>query len=243
MIRNSFIFLDKIGKKKEQNIWKQGIRTWNDFRKAASIKGIANEKKQYYNRKLEEAEQALNSDHHSHFIAKLPQIEMWRLYNECKDSCCFLDIEIDSYGNVVLAGISNYYETNFFVKGVNLETSSLQKELAKYSMVITFNGSSFDLPKLQKQFNIIIMKPHIDLKQLCINLGMKGGLKEVEKQLNLKRPQHLYGNPVSLWKTFHASGDREYLDLLLEYNREDCENLKMVMEWVWRQNSTNIFKP
>ncbi len=77
--------------------------------------------------------------------------------------------------------------------------------------------------------------PHIDLKPLCVNLELKGGLKEVEKVLNLKRPPHLYGNPVELWKTFHASGDREYLDLLLEYNREDCENLKGVMDYVYEE--------
>ena len=54
----------------------------------------------------------------------------------------------------------------------------------------------------------------------------------MEKKLNLKRPPHLKGNPVDLWKAFHASGDREYLDLLIEYNGEDIENLKMVMDCV-----------
>ena len=54
-----------------------------------------------------------------------------------------------------------------------------------------------------------------------------------EKILGLKRPTHLYGNPVDAWKTFHASGDREYLELLLDYNREDVENLKRIMEVVY----------
>ena len=38
---------------------------------------------------------------------------------------------------------------------------------------------------------------------------------------------------MELWKAFHASGDREYLELLLEYNREDVENLKAVMGKVY----------
>ena len=158
---------------------------------------------------------------------------MWRLYNEFKDDCCFLDIEINSLGKVVVVGISNYYNTNFFVKGVNLHL--IQQELSKYKIVITFNGGAFDLPKLKKQLNITFNMPHIDLKPLCVNLGLKGGLKEVEKILHLKRPQHLYGNPVDLWKAFHASGDREYLDLLLDYNREDIENLKGVMDYVYKE--------
>ena len=97
-----------------------------------------------------------------------------------------------------------------------------------------------DLPKLKKlgvRFEMI----HIDLKPLCVNLGLVGGLKEVEKMLELGRPTHLYGNPIDLWQAFHASGDKEYLDLLLEYNREDCENLKGLMEFVWREMKKNLF--
>lgn len=233
MIKNSFIFLEKVGKRKEKSIWSQGIKDWSSFL-VNDVKGISREKKGYYNRKIKEAQQALYSDNPSYFIRKLPKVEMWRLYNYFKEDCCFLDIEIDTYGEVILVGVSNYYDTNFFVKGVNLEKDLIEKELLKYKLLITFNGSSFDLPKLKKlgvEFNLA----HIDLKPLCVNLGLKGGLKEVEKVLDLKRPSHLRGNPIDLWKAFHASGDREYLDLLIEYNREDCENLKGVMEFVYKK--------
>jgi len=108
--------------------------------------------------------------------------------------------------------------------------------------MITFNGSSFDLPKLEKQFRITINMPHIDLKPLCVNLGLKGGLKEVERILDLRRPQHLQGNPVDLWKAFHASGDKEYLDLLISYNKEDIENLKVIMDIVYKKMKENTLK-
>ena len=84
-------------------------------------------------------------------------------------------------------------------------------------------------------FGIKIDKAHIDLKPLCVNLGWKGGLKEVEKTLGISRPAHLHGNPVDLWRAFHASGDREYLDLLIAYNEEDVVNLKAVMEKVYAE--------
>jgi len=134
-----------------------------------------------------------------------------------------------------VVGISNYYNTNTFVKGFNLENNLLEKELSKYKLLITFNGSSFDLPKLKKQLQLEVKMPHIDLKPLCVKLDLKGGLKEVERILNLKRPEHLYGNPVELWKAFHASGDREYLELLVDYNKEDIENLKGVMNHVYKK--------
>jgi len=243
MIENSFIFLERISKKKEQNIWQQGIKDWQDFLKCKKVKGISKEKKFYYDRKLEESQKEFFHDNLSYFINKLPQKEMWRLYNYYKNETCFLDIEIDSYGKIILVGISDYYNTNFFVKKVNLNKNLIEKELNKYKLIITFNGSAFDLPKLKKELNLKINLPHIDLKPLCVNLGLKGGLKEVEKIFNLKRPNNLYGNPVNLWKTFHASGDREYLELLIEYNREDIENLRFIMDNVYKKLYKQINLP
>lgn len=235
MIRNSFIFLERVGKRKERSIWNQ-VKDWTDFLKR-DVNGISSQKKEYYNRKIQEAQQALREEDVSYFVGKLPQVEMWRLYEYFKEETCFVDIEVDSYGRIVVVGVSNYYDTNFFVRGVNLEM--VEKELAKYKVIVTFNGGAFDIPKLRKM-NVTVHHAHIDLKPLCVNLGMKGGLKEIEKKLNLNRPSHLYGNPVDLWQAFHASGDREYLDLLLDYNREDCENLKGVMEYCYRELSKNI---
>jgi len=158
---------------------------------------------------------------------------MWRLYDYFKEETGYLDIEVDSSGGVILVGISDYYNSNFFVKGVNLFRKEIEKELSKYKLIVTFNGGAFDLPKLKKQMGIVLEVPHLDLKPLCVNLGLVGGLKEVEKRLELGRPAHLYGNPIDLWKAFHASQDREYLDLLIKYNGEDIENLKSVTEFVY----------
>jgi uncharacterized protein len=236
MIKNSFIFLQKVSKRKEQAIWSQGIKDWTLFLKKDKIKGISNQKKEYYNRIIVQANKALYNNQASFFVNKLPKVQMWRLYNYFKEEIGFLDVEVDSYGKIILVGISNYYDTNMFVKGVNLEYNLLKKELSKFKIIITFNGAAFDLPKLKKEFNLNFNTPHIDLKPLCINLGLKGGLKQVEKILNLKRPKHLNGNPVDLWKAFHASGDREYLELLIDYNKEDCENLKGIMDYVYKKN-------
>ena len=167
---------------------------------------------------------------------------MCSLYRKYNEETCFLDIEIDSHGKIVLVGISNYYNTNFFIRGINLNKNLLERELDKYKLITTFNGSAFDLPKLKKELDVEINLPHLDLKPLCVNLNLKGGLKKVEKILNLKRPSHLYGNPVNLWKTFHASGDREYLDLLIEYNREDIENLKFIADHIYKKMSEKLYK-
>ena len=126
------------------------------------------------------------------------------------------------------------------VKGFNLEKRLIGSELQKFKLVVTFNGGAFDLPKLKKELAIELTVPHLDLKPLCVNLGLKGGLKEVEQILELKRPAHLYGNPVDLWKAFHASGDKEYLELLIDYNKEDIENLKRVVEYCCKKMREKI---
>lgn len=240
MIKNSFIFLERISKGKEQSIWQQGIKDWQDFLKVDKIKGISVKSKFYYNRRIKEAQDALLAEDPNYFVGKLPSVEMWRLYDYFREETGFLDIEVDSCGKVILVGISDYYNSNFFVKGVNLSKSTVEKELSKFKLLITFNGGAFDLPKLRKELIVNINIPHIDLKPLCINIGLIGGLKEVEKTLGLKRPEHLYGNPVELWKAFHASGDREYLELLIDYNREDIENLKAVMRFVYKKLSKAV---
>tara|TARA_Y100000310_G_scaffold89923_1_gene87104 strand:- start:61533 stop:62270 length:738 start_codon:yes stop_codon:yes gene_type:complete len=238
MITNSFNFLERI--RDESRIWQQGISNWDEFIKIGKVNGISSQKKYQYNRKIHEAKIALDRDNLSYFKGKLPQVEMWKFFALYKEDCCYLDIEADASGKITVIGISNYFETNFFVKGVNLDRKLLLLELSKYKIIITFNGGAFDLPKIKRELEIIPNQLHIDLKPLCVNLGLKGGLKEVEKQLNIERPQHCKGNPIDLWKTFHASGDREYLDLLLEYNGEDCYNLKLVMGYVYKELSEDL---
>jgi uncharacterized protein len=240
MITNSFCFLERV--KDEFRIWQQGVKDWQNFLKVKKIVGISERKKLFYDRKIQEALVALDKDDLVYFKSKLPQVEMWRLYDKYREECCFLDIEADAYGKITVVGISDFYNTRFFVRGVNLCKRELLRELFKYKIVITFNGGAFDLPKLRKELDVVFSGVHIDLKPLCVNLGLAGGLKEVERQLGVIRPSHCKGNPIDLWRAFHASGDKEYLDLLLEYNGEDCENLKLVMDYAYKKLSDKLYK-
>ncbi|MDP3639626.1 MAG: ribonuclease H-like domain-containing protein [Nanoarchaeota archaeon] len=242
MIRNSLVFLESLRARKEKSLWKQGIHDWQDFLQAKSVRGIAPEKKSYFDRRLHEAQTALLEENSAYFLGKLPAKEMWRLYDTFRDACGFLDIETDGYGRIVIVGLSDYFTTKTFVRGVNLEKELLEKELQRYKLLVTFNGAAFDLRKLKRQYSVELKVPHIDLKPLCSKLGWKGGLKEVEKMLNLRRPEHLYVHPVELWEQFLASGDKEVLERLIAYNAEDVENLKAVLERAAKELWNKIYK-
>lgn len=239
MIEKSFVFLDGVGFKGERNILEQ-VKGWDGFLKVEKIKGLSKKAKLFFDRRILEARKKLFNEDVDYFVDKLPKKEMWRLYQQFKDSVLFLDVEIDSFGNLILIGMSDGYDSKLMVKGVNLDKEIFLKELSKYKLLVTFNGRSFDIPKIEKEFQIKIKKAHIDLKPLCVNLDWKGGLKEIELKLGVERPKHLRGNPVDLWKAFHASGDREYLDLLIAYNEEDVVNLKAVTEKVYGELSKSL---
>ena len=239
MIRNTYIILPKVGLKKELIIREQGINDWEDFLKK-EVKGISKKSKAFYDRKILEAKKELYEGNSAYFTDKILSTETWRLYNFFKDETIFLDIEtssstsMDSY--ITIVGLFDGIDTKIMVKGVNLNPTALKNELKKYKLIVTFNGSSFDLPYLNKKFPGIIPEiPHIDLRHLCNKVGLKGGLKEIEKQLNIIRENQIIermygGDPIKLWRMFRATGDRYYLELLVEYNEEDIINLKKITE-------------
>ncbi|MBW3015427.1 ribonuclease H-like domain-containing protein [Candidatus Woesearchaeota archaeon] len=237
MIRRSFIFLDKVSGKSEQNIWYHGVFDWKSFIDSGKIKGFSNKRKRFYDRKLKEAQSALYNFNSSYFVGKLPSTETWRLYEFFKSEVLFLDIEIaNRQGDINVIGLFDGLDTNVMVHGFNLDLRLLKRELKKYKLIVTFNGSVFDIPVMKRYFSDIIPKiPHIDLRFLSAKLGLKGSLKDIEPIVGIKRPRHLKGSPVDLWRAYHASGDKEYLDLLVQYNEEDIMNLKPLMEYCYKK--------
>lgn len=239
MIANSFIFLERVGSKLEQNIWNCGVYDWDSFLRAGSIKGLSRHRKLYYDRKIIKAKKALYSFNSAYFLDLLPQSEMWRLYDFFKEDSVFLDIETTGLSkendDITVFGLYDGINTKIMIKGINLDCSSLKKELQKYKLIVTFNGASFDLPFIEKRYPKLVPKiPNFDVKSAADRLGLKGGLKSVEKALGIKRGKIVEdlhgGDALALWRMHRATGDEHYLRLLVEYNESDIINLKTVAE-------------
>ncbi len=242
MIRNSFIFLDKISHKKEENLWKNGISDWQDFLETKKIFGINDKNKKYFDRKIQSAKSNLYNLNSSYFCGILPKSEHWRLYDFFRDEVCFLDIEttgLSNYSKMTMVGLYDGITTKTMINGINLDVDGLKKELQKYKLIVTFNGATFDLPFLSKRYPALLPKiPHFDLRHGCKRIGLKGGLKQIEKELGIKRRnkivEEMYGgDPVTLWRMFKVTNDDYYLNLLIEYNEEDAVNLKKIADYVY----------
>jgi uncharacterized protein YprB with RNaseH-like and TPR domain len=239
VITQTFLILDRISYGKEQKIKEKGITDWQAFLEKDKIKGISKVNKTIYDVNLLDARRALFDGDSSYFIGKLPDKENWRLYSRFREEAVFLDIEVsgierNSFPTVV--GLSDGINTKQMITGINLDFRALKIELAKYKLIITFNGSSFDIPFLKKRYPDLIPRiPHVDVKHLCIKHRLSGGLKEIEKKLGIKRRnlivEQLYnGDPFLLWRMYRGSGDEYYLKHLLEYNEEDVTNLKTIAD-------------
>lgn len=95
---------------------------------------------------------------------------------------------------------------------------------------VTFNGKYFDVPILRCHFrNVDFDKPHLDLRLAFNSIGVKGGLKRLEKDAGLLRPGKLDGlngyDAVKLWSRYRQLHDVSALATLIEYNAQDIVNL------------------
>ena len=73
------------------------------------------------------------------------------------------------------------------------------------------------------------------MKSLTDKLGLKGGLKNIEKECGIVRPDDLAvmrgQHAVDAWRMWKTTGEERFLELLVKYNEEDVINLKQLAEY------------
>lgn len=251
MIKNTFCILNGIGERLERRLWRQGILTWRNFLEKEAIDLISPERKAFFDATLRSAMMELEMGNSQYFARTIKRREHWRLYDVFKGEALCLDIETNGLlpgngGYVTLIGLYDGYDWRYLLAGENLNSKSLRKELSGYKYLITYYGSSFDIPFLQREFpDIRFEMPHFDLCFAARKLGFKGGLKRLETELGIVRDSSVQGmngyDAVRLWE-FSRRGSREALNLLINYNREDTVNLFSIAERLYSmlRESTGI---
>ena len=231
MIESSFCFLPGIGPKTERALWQQGVRSWAGFVSAPTIGGIAAVRKAGYDRELLRA-----IEHHAdgdarYFGVVLPSRDHWRLYEWLRTRAVYLDIETDAFGRITVVGLYSRRGMRSFVRGESLDEVALSEELRQYDLLVTFCGTTFDVPTLLSQFpDLPLDHPHMDLCAIGRRLGYGGGLKSIERRFGINRPDELYGlsgsDAVRLWNRWRHRRDHHALSGLLAYNQADCVSLE-----------------
>lgn len=146
----------------------------------------------------------------------------------------YLDIETDRHGNVCVIGI--FSQPGGFVQfyGDAITAGNLENALAGAKTIVTFNGDCFDLPTLDKYFDLDLKNTcaSLDLLKVKKNLGLRGGLKELERMYGIPRKtEGIDGyKAILLWEKYVKRGQKGALRLLLEYNKEDVINLVRLEE-------------
>ena len=246
MIRRTFSFLPGIEAKTEVSLRSQGINDWHDFLNSSSVKGMSSKRKSYYDRQLQEAGNQLKFGNAAYFASSLAIDDHWRLYDYFKEEACFLDIEttgLSHKSSVTVVGLFDGFSTKSMIEGINLDFDALKRELSNYKMLVTFNGSVFDVPFLERRFpGLMPQIPHMDLRFVCKKVGLTGGLKKIEAEMGIGRGEIVGGmhggDAVTLWRMYKNTGDDHYLNLLVEYNEEDVVNLKRIADTVYGKLST-----
>ena len=229
----------------QHRLWQSGIFSWDDFLAAEKIWGFSKLRKKAIDEQFWELKQHLKQLNGEYFARRLPFSHHWLLFPEFKSVTAFIDIETSGIGEqayTTVVGIASLSGYQSLVRGVNLDQLNLQKALAPYKMLVSFYGSGFDLPFLKREFPDlpIYYLPHFDLCLSGRKVGLRGGLKKVEKQLGIIRPPEVCDlggyEAVMLWEDYLA-GNQRALERLLLYNREDTVNLVSLAKIIYQKLS------
>ena len=236
MIEHTFQMLPSIGAKKEKALWESDILSWDDFLSADSIDCVKPALKERSDPIVMQAAELLKDDDSSALADLIPKSEHWRMFDHFKDDAAYLDIETDGLSRDALVTVVTVHRkdrTYTLTEGFDLDPESLSKALEGSKILVTYNGSCFDVPVLRNSFPEVDLDiPQYDLRFASRKVGFKGGLKPLEIELGIHRSEDILdvdgAMAVHLWHQWKRNGDEDALNILQEYNRADTVNLEYI---------------
>lgn len=236
MLRMTFQrLLRGISANREAKYWEQGIFSWEDLERYLTPQESLFLDQEYL---FAKARAAFESRNTAYFANLLDRREYYRIPLSFPEKTLFLDIETTGlsryYDVITLVGWSYQGKYNSFILGD--DEQPLRTALSDAGVIVTFNGSMFDLPFLREGLkNLPIPPVHIDLRFLAKRARLSGGQKSIESEVGFKRPSHLIeikgeSAPI-LWHQYRR-GDLNALKLLTEYNYCDILGMKFIFDKV-----------
>jgi len=233
MLKNSFQHIPGIGEKTERQLWNSGIMDWQCFSKTAPFKMSPKTIKTMTNY-IKKSRQNLQTNNPNFFSALLPASQHWRIFSEFRGSTAYIDIETTGLQlwdcEITTIALYDGNTVKYYVNGQNLD--EFIDDIQNYTVIVTYNGKTFDVPFIETHFRTKLNHAHIDLRYILKSLGYSGGLKKCEKAMGIDRGD-LDGVDgyfaILLWIDFQQNQNEKALETLLAYNIEDVVNLEMIM--------------
>src|SRR5688500_1441297 len=98
----------------------------------------------------------LPSQSHALTLGRLVRrVEHWRLFRELRLEARYIDIEttgLEPHDPITVVGVSDGHATCVLARDGGLSARALRALLADARLLVTFNGESFDLPRLRAAF-------------------------------------------------------------------------------------------
>lgn len=230
MLQNTFVHADGIGASTERKLWECGAPTWDAFLDLHRTGEMRSPRWSRLAPMVEQSRAALVRREIEFFSQRLPASEQWRLFQCFSGQAAFFDIETTGlsadYDQITVIGLYDGDTFQAFVRGKNL--NDFPAAAARYPLLVSYNGATFDLPFIRACFRGFEPRAHVDLRYPLRRLGYKGGLKDIEIQMGIKRPGHLRDidgfEAINLWNRY-LRGDKKELEKLVDYCRHDVVNL------------------
>ena len=240
MLTATFVHAQGVGEVSERRLWDAGIVSWEQALAAAPAElPLTPAQRALLLPTLERSVEALGEGDFVYFAETLPSRDHWRAAREFAGRIGFLDIETNGGmkpDDITVIGVYDGDESRAYVKYRDLQ--DFAQEAERFAVWVTFFGTGFDLPMLRRRFpDLPFDQLHIDLCPALRRLGYRGGLKRIEEQLGIHRPPELDGlsgwDAVRLWRQWRRHRDEDALARLLAYNREDIENLSLLLAFAY----------
>lgn len=236
MIDQTFLHLPGVGPAAEAKIRAAGIQRWGDILSAPERLPMRPKRPEVFFDMLSRSQRALDEGDIAYLVDHLVKKEQWRILSGYRDRLSFFDIEtdgLDHTAQVTVIGCYHKGNVHHFMRGENLD--DFLDLLEDIDILVSFNGSSFDIPQLCKTWHIPDLGvPHIDLRWQCYHRQIRGGLKDIEPRLGIQRPGDLNGvdgeAAIWLWDDWSRCGDRKARELLIRYCCADVLALSMLTD-------------
>ena len=242
MIESTLCHLPGISLADEKELWRKGIRTWDDLLCWASV--FANDARYAaLQLAIADSKAALATQRPEFFLKNLPESEWYRVYGDFRAQFHCLDIETEGLqegAKITCLSVLSAGEMCTFIQGDNLELATAQ--LAEIRIAVTFNGTRFDIPRLMRHFPGFCPRFHLDLAKVLSARKIRGSLKDVAvrfgAEVNWEAQAITNGKDAShAWVEYQQSGDRTFLDALRAYNQKDVQLLDFILSYLLRRHA------